>query len=155
MAQVYVQSIWFEKHIIFSLEMLLLRKLEEMFGILNIHGQINFVHVAQIWSNVNLIDIIIEFLSHILGCFAFFCPCCFECKLFKRAGENMCTGMCPGGTYALRSKIRTAFRIEVRFFCIINLNEAKLLSWYYNLDRFISKCIVSQGLLLPFRVPNN
>jgi hypothetical protein len=57
-----------------------------------------------------------KFILNILGCFAFFCPCCFECKLQKRAGENMCTGLCPGATFALRSKIRTAFRIEVSFY---------------------------------------
>jgi len=51
------------------------------------------------------------------GCFAFFCPCCFECKLYKRAGESMWTCCCPGGRFALRSKIRTAFRIEVNSFC--------------------------------------
>ncbi len=48
-----------------------------------------------------------------LGCFAFFCPCCFECKLYKRAGESIWTCFCPGARFALRSKIRTAFRIEV------------------------------------------
>ncbi|CAF1291943.1 unnamed protein product [Rotaria sp. Silwood1] len=45
-------------------------------------------------------------------CFAFCCLCCFECRLFKRAGENMWTSLAPGARYALRSKIRTAFRIE-------------------------------------------
>ncbi|CAF1593980.1 unnamed protein product [Adineta ricciae] len=45
-------------------------------------------------------------------CYAFFCPCCFECEIFKRAGEEMWTCMCPGARYALRSKIRTAFRIK-------------------------------------------
>ncbi|CAF1508663.1 unnamed protein product [Adineta steineri] len=45
-------------------------------------------------------------------CCGFFCLCCYECKLHKRAGEHMCTCMCPGARFALRSKIRTAFRIE-------------------------------------------
>lgn len=45
-------------------------------------------------------------------CFAFCCPCCFECKLYKRAGESIWTCMCPGANFALRSKIRTAFRIQ-------------------------------------------
>ncbi|CAF3914821.1 unnamed protein product [Rotaria sordida] len=47
-----------------------------------------------------------------LCCFAFFCPCCFEYKLYKQAGENICGCMCPGSRFALRTKIRTAFRIE-------------------------------------------
>lgn len=51
-----------------------------------------------------------------LGCYAFFCPCCFQCELFKRSGENMWACICPGALYALRTKIRTAFRIEVRHF---------------------------------------
>ncbi|CAF3952826.1 unnamed protein product, partial [Adineta steineri] len=45
-------------------------------------------------------------------CYAFFCPWCYECNLFDRAGENLWTCICPGARYALRSKIRTAFRIE-------------------------------------------
>ncbi|CAF4695915.1 unnamed protein product [Rotaria socialis] len=45
-------------------------------------------------------------------CFAFFCPCCFEYALYKRAGETCWACLCPGARYALRSKIRTAFRIE-------------------------------------------
>ncbi len=58
------------------------------------------------------------------GCFAFFCPCCFECELYERAGESMWTCMCPGAGFALRSKIRTAFRIEVSIlFCVINLKK--------------------------------
>lgn len=48
-------------------------------------------------------------------CYAFFCPCCFVCQLYKRTGENMCTCLCPGSLFALRAKIRTAFRIEVSF----------------------------------------
>ncbi|CAF1684431.1 unnamed protein product [Adineta ricciae] len=44
--------------------------------------------------------------------FAFFCSCCFEYKLHKRAGEKTCTCLCPGSRFALRSKIRTAFRIQ-------------------------------------------
>ncbi|CAF3100359.1 unnamed protein product [Rotaria socialis] len=45
-------------------------------------------------------------------CFAFFCPCCFEYQVYKRAGETGCTCLCPAARFALRSKIRTAFRIE-------------------------------------------
>ncbi|UJR09307.1 hypothetical protein I4U23_013550 [Adineta vaga] len=46
------------------------------------------------------------------SCYAFFCFCCFEYKLYKRAGEKTCTCICPGSRFALRSKIRTAFRIQ-------------------------------------------
>lgn len=49
----------------------------------------------------------------ILGCYAFCCPCCFEYTLYKRAGESCWACCCPGANFALRSKIRTAFRIEV------------------------------------------
>ncbi|CAF4043835.1 unnamed protein product [Rotaria sp. Silwood2] len=55
-------------------------------------------------------------------CFAFCCPCCFECRLFKRAGESMWTSLTPGARYALRSKMRTAFRIEISgIFMFVNL----------------------------------
>ncbi|CAF1311750.1 unnamed protein product [Rotaria sordida] len=45
-------------------------------------------------------------------CFAFCCSWCFECRLFKRAGESMWTSLNPCAKFALRSKVRTAFRIE-------------------------------------------
>lgn len=99
--------------------MLLLHNREETFGILSMHGHIDFFRVVQTRNNVNISDItirIIDFFS--LGCFAFFCSCCFEYKLFKRAGEHVCACMCPGSRFALRSKIRTAFRIEVLFVII-------------------------------------
>jgi hypothetical protein len=48
-------------------------------------------------------------------CCAFFCCPCFTCKLFERAGECLCTPMfAPGALLALRTKIRTGFRIEVK-----------------------------------------
>jgi len=107
--------------------MLLLLNREKVFGNLNIHGHINFVHVVQMLSNVNIIYIIIKLIYFeviLSGCFAFFCPCCFECELYERAGESMWTCICPGAGFALRSKIRTAFRIEVIFLlCVINLKK--------------------------------
>ncbi|CAF0929629.1 unnamed protein product [Rotaria sordida] len=45
-------------------------------------------------------------------CFAFCCSWCFECRLFKRAGESMWISLNPCAKFALRSKVRTAFRIE-------------------------------------------
>jgi hypothetical protein len=36
----------------------------------------------------------------------------------------MWTCMCPHAKFALRSKIRTAFRIEVNYFCVINLKKS-------------------------------
>ena len=93
-------------------EMLLSLNLVEMFGNMNIHGQQQFVHVVTIPNNVRIVFQLL-FGGLFLGCFAFFCPCCYECKLYKRAGESMWTCFCPNGRFALRSKIRTAFRIEV------------------------------------------
>ncbi|CAF3246135.1 unnamed protein product [Rotaria sp. Silwood2] len=74
-----------------------------------------------------------------LCCFAFFCPCCFEYKLYKRAGENICSCLCPGSRFALRSKIRTAFRIEVIIF-IINL-KIELISSAEE-DSCIAYCLI-------------
>ncbi|RNA14702.1 cornifelin isoform X2 [Brachionus plicatilis] len=47
-------------------------------------------------------------------CFcAFVCPWCFWCELFSRTGECLCTPIfVPLALLALRSKLRTGFRIK-------------------------------------------
>lgn len=66
------------------------------------------------------------------GCFAFFCPCCYECKLYKRAGESMWTCCCPGARLALRSKIRTAFRIEVIIIKLIDIKNSIYIDHFHH-----------------------
>ncbi|CAF2665954.1 unnamed protein product [Rotaria sp. Silwood2] len=45
-------------------------------------------------------------------CFACFCFCCMGCKLAKRLGETTIIGCCPCSLAYLRTKLRTARRIE-------------------------------------------
>ena len=84
-----------------------------------------------------------------LGCYAFFCPCCFGCRLFKRAGENMCTCLCPSALYALRSKIRTAFRIEVRpWASLVDEWNRSILSLLHCLGGFMQRLLLDYVLSL-------
>lgn len=94
---------------------------EGMSGALNTHGHIHSTPAVRTSTNVSRDPrstndrsaTLLRSDSSPLGCYAFFCPCCFDCEVYKLAGESMWTCMCPGAKYALRSKIRTAFRIEV------------------------------------------
>ncbi|CAF0986545.1 unnamed protein product [Rotaria magnacalcarata] len=45
-------------------------------------------------------------------CFACFCPCCMGCKLASRLGETAIIGCCPCTLCYLRTKLRTARRID-------------------------------------------
>ncbi|CAF0816373.1 unnamed protein product [Brachionus calyciflorus] len=44
-------------------------------------------------------------------CFAFFCPICYQIKIFIDAGETCCS-WCFGGLVPLRTKIRTRNKIK-------------------------------------------
>ncbi|CAF0766926.1 unnamed protein product [Adineta steineri] len=45
--------------------------------------------------------------------FAYFCTPCYTAKLIDRTGERFCIGICnPFALMALRTKVRTAFRIR-------------------------------------------
>lgn len=87
-----------------------------MYGILKIHGEANYL-IVNLWVNVNEKDLFLIKTSWsffcFLGCFACFCPCCMGCKLAKRLGESSAIGCCPCTLQYLRTKLRTARRIEV------------------------------------------
>jgi hypothetical protein len=83
-----------------------------MYGILKINGVQNYF-IANLLVDVRL-NIIFNFKFYeILGCFALFCPWCMGCSLAKRLGESSIIGCCPGSATYLRTKLRTARRIDV------------------------------------------
>ena len=82
-------------------------------GTSKINGAANYSvanRVAAVRSN----DSIVPGLALLfLGCYSCFCCCCMGCSLAKHLGETTIIGCCPFSTCYLRTKLRTARRIEV------------------------------------------
>ncbi len=90
-----------------------------MYGVLKINGVRSYFRVillVNVRTNIYIIQdsISSSFFLLNLGCFACFCPCCMNCKLAKHLGESSAIGCCPGSLSYLRTKLRTARRVQVR-----------------------------------------
>lgn len=87
-----------------------------MSGLLKIIGIQNYFLVNQ-WVDVKRNFFFFVFYTFSvwvnLGCFACFCSCCMGCKLAKNLGETTIIGCFPCALGYLRTKLRTARRIQV------------------------------------------
>ena len=86
------------------------------FGISKITGTRNYSHASP-WEDVRTVRAPARSRLHDvrLGCFSCFCMCCMGCKLSKNLGESSIAGCWPGSVQYMRTKLRTARRIQVRW----------------------------------------
>ncbi|CAF0766329.1 unnamed protein product [Didymodactylos carnosus] len=82
-------------------------------------------------------------------CYAYWCTPCFLCKLHSRTNECLCTWCLLGGNTALRTKVRTGFRIEGSICARVHLLK---ISCHLTKKDDRSGTEISAGLWLPERL---